>query len=103
MPALADDSGLCVHSLGGAPGVHSARYASMAGGEKSDTANNQRLVQALADHRDRRATYIAVLVYLQATDDPRPIITQATWPGETADAPKGTNGFSSYTRRAGKE
>src|SRR3546814_3998760 len=96
MPALADDSGLCVHSLRGAPGVHSARYASMAGGEKSETANNQRLDQALGDHRDRRATYIAVLVYLQANDDPRPIHAQGSCPGQYVAAPKGANGYG-YT------
>src|SRR5690606_20111969 len=59
LPALADDSGLCVAALGGAPGVHSARYASQDGGARSDAANNAKLVADMAVHSDRRATYVA--------------------------------------------
>jgi len=93
MPALADDSGLCVRCLGGAPGVYSARYAQMAGGEKSDAANNRLLVDTLAGRRDRYAEYVAVLVYVRGADDPLPIIAQGIWPGEIVDDPRGGNGF----------
>lgn len=93
MAALADDSGLCVHSLGGAPGVYSARYAAMAGGEKSDAANNRRLVAALAGQADLSAVYVAVLVYVRSADDPLPIIAQGLWRGEITPEPRGANGF----------
>lgn len=93
LPALADDSGLCVNSLGGAPGVYSARYASMAGGEKSDAANNRRLVKALDGQADRSAVYVALLVYVRAADDPLPVIAQGLWHGEIVLEPKGGNGF----------
>jgi XTP/dITP diphosphohydrolase len=93
MPALADDSGLCVSALNGAPGVLSARYAALGGGEKSDAANNRCLVDALAGCSDRSAVYVAVLVYLRRADDPRPIIAEGIWPGEIVDAPKGAHGF----------
>ena len=94
LPALADDSGLCVDALGGAPGVYSARYAAMNnGGEKSDSANNLLLVSRLARIADRRASYIAVLVYVRSVDDPRPIIAEGIWKGEIVDAPRGAHGF----------
>ncbi|WP_460874308.1 RdgB/HAM1 family non-canonical purine NTP pyrophosphatase [Paralcaligenes ginsengisoli] len=93
LPALADDSGLCVDCLGGAPGVFSARYALQNGGEKSDAANNQHLLRMLAPHRDRIASYVAVLVYLRSADDPRPIVAEGVWKGEVVDTPQGTNGF----------
>lgn len=93
LPALADDSGLCVNSLDGAPGVYSARYASMAGGEKSDAANNRRLVKALDGQADRSAVYVALLVYVRAADDPLPVIAQGLWHGEIVLEPKGGNGF----------
>ncbi|RTZ48198.1 RdgB/HAM1 family non-canonical purine NTP pyrophosphatase [Candidimonas sp. SYP-B2681] len=93
LPALADDSGLCVTALDGAPGVLSARFASLSGGEKSDLANNTHLVNLLATVRDRSACYVAVLVYLRSADDPMPIIAQGTWWGEIIDVPKGANGF----------
>lgn len=93
LPALADDSGLCVNGLGGAPGVYSARYASMAGGEKSDAANNRRLVKALDGQADRSAVYVALLVYVRAADDPLPVIAQGLWHGEIVLEPKGGNGF----------
>jgi len=93
LPALADDSGLCVDALRGAPGVLSARYAARAGGERSDAANNRRLIQALAGQTWRSAMYVAVLVYVRHADDPRPIIAEGTWRGEIVDTPRGHNGF----------
>jgi len=93
LPALADDSGLAVEALGGAPGVLSARYATLFGEEKSDAANNRRLLLELEHHQNRRAAYIAVLVFVRSENDPCPIIAQGTWPGEIAHAPAGENGF----------
>lgn len=90
LAALADDSGLCVRALGGAPGVHSARYA---GEPKSDERNNARLVAALAGQRDRRAHYVCVLVFVRHADDPQPIISEGEWHGEIIDTPRGTGGF----------
>jgi XTP/dITP diphosphohydrolase len=93
LPALADDSGLCVRALGGAPGVHSARFAQAAGGEKSDAANNARLVAQLQGQADRRAYYYCVLVLIRHGDDPEPLIAEGRWHGEILDAPRGANGF----------
>lgn len=93
LPALADDSGLCVPVLGGAPGVYSARYAQMQGGEKSDAANNACLVQALAGQTDRRAFYVAVLVLVRHAEDPHPLIADGVWHGEVVDTPRGEHGF----------
>ena len=93
LPALADDSGLCVNSLDGAPGVYSARYALRNGGEKSDAANNRYLIQALAGHDNRSASYVAVLVYLRSADDPQPIVAEGIWKGEIVDKPRGIAGF----------
>ncbi|NJD35607.1 MAG: RdgB/HAM1 family non-canonical purine NTP pyrophosphatase [Betaproteobacteria bacterium] len=90
MPALADDSGLCVSALGGAPGVWSARY----GGEpKSDAKNNAKLLADLAGVADRRAHYVAVLVLMRSADDPQPIVAEGEWHGEIVDAPRGAGGF----------
>jgi XTP/dITP diphosphohydrolase len=93
LPALADDSGLCVRALRGAPGVYSARYAQLAGGEKSDAANNARLVEQLKDVADRRAYYYCVLALVRHADDPEPLIAEGRWYGEMLDAPRGANGF----------
>lgn len=92
-PALADDSGLCVPALGGAPGVYSARYASMGGGEKSDLANNLRLLSHLKSVDDHRAYYVAVLAYLEGPDDPCPLVAEGRWYGEVVATPRGENGF----------
>lgn len=90
LPALADDSGLCVRALAGAPGVHSARYAGI---PASDVANNEKLIAALSGQLDRQACYICVLVFLRHADDPMPLIAQGTWYGEMIDVPRGTHGF----------
>ena len=92
-PALADDSGLCVDALSGAPGVFSARYAALLGGEKSDAANNARLVRELAGVANRRAQYVAVLVYVRSADDPRPIVAEGVWHGQIVDTAQGDQGF----------
>jgi len=90
LPALADDSGLCVRALDGAPGVYSARYA---GEPKSDTRNNQKLIADLAGQADRRAHYVCVLVFVRHADDPQPIIAEGEWHGEIVDQPQGQGGF----------
>jgi len=90
LPALADDSGVCVDALGGAPGVYSARYA---GEPRSDARNNARLVAALAGVADRRAHYYCVLVLVRSADDPAPLIAEGTWHGSIIDAPRGDGGF----------
>lgn len=90
LPALADDSGLCVHALGGAPGVYSARYA---GEPKSDARNNARLIADLGNQPDRRAHYVCVLVFVRHADDPQPIIAEGEWHGEIVDTPRGDGGF----------
>ncbi len=90
LPALADDSGICVHALNGAPGVYSARYA---GEPKSDARNNEKLIAALRGVADRRAHYYCVMVYLRYADDPQPIIAEGVWHGEIIDEPRGDGGF----------
>ena len=90
MPALADDSGVCVPALGGAPGVLSARYA---GEPKSDARNNQKLIHDLSTHEDKSAYYYCVLVYLRQAQDPQPVIAEGRWDGEIIATPRGENGF----------
>ena len=90
LPALADDSGLCVAALGGAPGVYSARYA---GEPKSDARNNARLLLELAPHADRRAHYVCVLVLMRHPEDPQPLIFEAEWHGEILREARGSGGF----------
>lgn len=96
LPALADDSGVCVHALGGEPGVHSARYAEATGNgqrENQDRCNNEKLLQALANATDRSAHYYCVIVLVRRADDPQPLIAEAEWHGEILDAPRGQGGF----------
>jgi XTP/dITP diphosphohydrolase len=90
LPALADDSGICVEALGGAPGVFSARFA---GEPKSDARNNEKLIADLAGQANRRAHYTCVLVFVRHADDPQPIIVEGEWHGEIVDTPRGANGF----------
>ncbi len=92
LPALADDSGLEVDALKGAPGIYSARYA---GPENDDQANNQKLLQALAsvEPEQRTARFQCVLAFMRHHQDPTPLICQASWEGYIVDLPKGDNGF----------
>jgi XTP/dITP diphosphohydrolase len=90
LPALADDSGICVEALGGAPGVFSARYA---GEPKSDARNNDKLIAEMANADNRRAHYTCVMVYVRHPDDPEPVIAEGRWYGEIIDTPRGENGF----------
>ena len=90
LPALADDSGICVDALGGAPGVISARYA---GEPKSDARNNTKLIADLAGIANRAAHYIAVLVLVRHANDPEPLIAEGIWSGVVIDAPRGQGGF----------
>jgi XTP/dITP diphosphohydrolase len=92
LPALADDSGLCVDALGGEPGVHSAYYAGRDGSrDERDARNNAKLLAALGDKRG--AYYCCVMVLVRRADDPRPLIAEGIWRGEIARAPRGANGF----------
>jgi XTP/dITP diphosphohydrolase len=90
LPALADDSGVCVNALGGAPGVLSARYA---GEPKSDAGNNRKLVADLAPLADRSAYYYCVLVFVRHADDPQPVIADGRWNGEIVAQARGEGGF----------
>lgn len=90
LPALADDSGICVDALNGAPGVYSARYA---GEPKSDERNNHKLIEALQGQANRRAHYYCVMVYVRYADDPQPLIGEGRWHGEIIDTPRGDGGF----------
>lgn len=92
LPALADDSGLCVAALGGEPGVHSAYYAGRAGGRaERDARNNRRLLEELKD--ERKAYYCCVMVFVRRPEDPRPLIADGLWHGAIARAPRGREGF----------
>jgi XTP/dITP diphosphohydrolase len=90
LPALADDSGICVDALDGAPGVLSARYA---GEPKSDHRNNDKLLQTLHGVINRRAHYYCVLVLVRHADDPQPLIAEGEWHGEIAQEERGDGGF----------
>ncbi len=90
MPALADDSGLCVLALKNAPGVHSARFA---GEPKSDERNNQKLLESLKNETDRRAFFVCVFVAVRFEKDPLPLVAQGVWHGTILKTPQGKNGF----------
>jgi XTP/dITP diphosphohydrolase len=90
LPALADDSGLCVAALGGAPGVHSARFS---GSNADDDSNNAELLRRLHGQAERRAHYTCVLVAVASADDPEPLIAEARWPGTIIAQPRGEGGF----------
>lgn len=99
-PALADDSGLCVNALGGAPGVRSARYAvdagrvaEGAGREHIDPANNAWLLEQMAPHTDRQAHFTCLLVAVRHAEDPEPLIAEGHWCGQLLHAPQGEHGF----------
>ncbi|HSQ10965.1 MAG TPA: non-canonical purine NTP pyrophosphatase, partial [Burkholderiaceae bacterium] len=85
-----DDSGLCVASLQGAPGVRSARFA---GPTADDAANNAELLRRLQEHDDRRAHYTCVLVAVASANDPEPLVADARWQGEILHSPRGSGGF----------
>ena len=91
-PALADDSGLVVDALGGAPGIRSARFAGLEG---CDAANNEKLLRSLAGvpEGERTARFECVVVWMRDPRDPVPLIARGTWPGRVLEAPRGTNGF----------
>jgi XTP/dITP diphosphohydrolase len=107
LPALADDSGLCVPALMGAPGVKSARYATLFGRDKSDANNNAVLIEQLQildkkaviqnagtqQANSRRAYFVCAMVWVAHADDPTPTIAQKMWFGEVLDSPKGEHGF----------
>ena len=88
LPAIADDSGLCVPALGGAPGIYSARYS-----DEGDAGNNRKLLAALENVQDRRAYYVCLIAYLRHADDPLPIIAQGLWHGTIALEARGDGGF----------
>ena len=92
LPAIADDSGLCVDALDGAPGLYSARYA---GSHGNSAANIVKLLQALdgVPEEKRTARFVCVLALLRHADDPQPIIAQGAWEGRILAAPRGSNGF----------
>ena len=97
LPALADDSGICVNALGGDPGVHSARYAAVASEplprDEQDRRNNLKLIAELRGHEDRRAHYYCVIVMVRHAEDPQPLIAEGSWNGRLILEPRGENGF----------
>lgn len=90
LPAVADDSGLCVPALGGEPGVHSARFA---GEPKSDARNNALLVERMAGVAARDAFFYSVVALVRSPTDPRPLVCDGEWHGVLLDAPRGEHGF----------
>ena len=90
LPAIADDSGLVVPALGGAPGVRSARYA---GDGATDGENNRKLIAALAGVEERAAWFYCALVFIEHPEDPAPLLASGTWHGQIIDQPRGGGGF----------
>ena len=90
LPSLADDSGICVHALGGNPGVNSAYYG---GPQKSDADNNIKLIRDMQGVADRGAHYTSLLALVMSANDPEPIIAEGRWYGEIIDVPRGDDGF----------
>lgn len=90
LPALADDSGICVDALGGAPGVVSAHFA---GEPRSDARNNRKLLEMLEAEDNRRAHYYCVMVLMRHRDDPQPLVAEGEWRGEILREPRGSGGF----------
>jgi XTP/dITP diphosphohydrolase len=90
LPALADDSGIAVDALDGAPGVYSARYA---GADASDADNLEKLLREMTGREDRAARFVCVLAYVNSADDPEPVIAEGAWEGTLAHAPAGQGGF----------
>ncbi len=93
LPAIADDSGICVSALDGRPGVRSARYAAQGEAESDDASNNARLLEELAGVADRHAYYYCALVLVRTPDDPCPLIAEGRWHGTVTQAARGTGGF----------
>ena len=94
LPALADDSGICVNALGGLPGVLSARFAlSDQKKDPTDTDNNELLIQKLSGIHDRSAHFTCTLVFLNSATDPEPLIAVGHWQGEIIEKPQGLSGF----------
>lgn len=95
LPALADDSGLCVNALQGAPGVRSARYADASGLAKKDQdeCNNQKLLKVMANQKNRHAHFYCVMVLVRHEHDPEPLIAEGQWYGEILNAYRGDGGF----------
>lgn len=90
LPALADDSGLCLEALDGAPGVHSAYFA---GEPRDDEKNNAHLLEVLKSHYNRFAFYYCCMVLVRKPDDPQPLIAEGMWSGSILKSPRGDNGF----------
>ena len=90
LPALADDSGICIDALNGAPGVYSARFA---GEPKSDQRNNEKMLELLKHETNRKAHYYCVIILVRHPHDPQPIIAEGSWHGEIIDTPRGDGGF----------
>ena len=90
LPAIADDSGLCVDILGGEPGIYSARFS---GSPRSDENNNLKLLKVLKDKNKRKAHYYCAIVFIKSPNDPQPIIAEGIWQGEILEIPRGKNGF----------
>ena len=94
LPGRADDSGRCVDAFGGAPGVHSARYAQTAADDpKCDARNNAKLLAELGERSDRAAHFVSVIVMVRHADDPQPIIAEGEWHGEILREARGNAGF----------